>query len=62
MVPGRSTDSAQKTIQNRLFKKKHDDIKELSIHDQNPIRLPRQEQDGKPEPPVISALFKSGPS
>ena len=42
MVPGYSADSAQKTMQNRLFEKKHDAIKELSIHDQNSVRLPRQ--------------------
>ena len=31
-------------------------------HEEDPFCVSRQEQDGKPEPPVISALFKSGPS
>ena len=35
---------------------------EPTTHEQDTLYLSRQEQDGKPEPPVISALFKSGPS
>ena len=35
---------------------------ENQSNEKNPLRVSWQEQDGKPEPPVISALFKSGPS
>ena len=31
-------------------------------HGKNPVCMPRQDQDGKPGPPVISALFKPVPS
>ena len=34
----------------------------LSHDGKDPVCLPRQEQDGKPELPVISALFKFVPS
>ena len=37
-------------------------ISGVSDYEENSLCMPRQEQDGKPEPPVISALFKSGPS
>ena len=36
-------------------------MKGYKRYDKNTIRLPRQEQDEKPEPPVISALFKPVP-
>lgn len=35
---------------------------EPTTHEQDTLYLSWEEQDGKPEPPVISALFKSGPS
>lgn len=35
---------------------------EEGLHDAAAVRLPRQEQDEKPEPPVISALSRPGTS